>query len=437
MPAKSKKTAKTKTKSSGKGNDFLEFLTRDLNFDDIKANNMKTGKKNSNGKSENGKSKGEAKKQGGGSVSMYRGIAYLFIFLVVILLGVIFYFSFAGVKITIIPNQERTEGNVFFQVYDKSNDSFSGKDKAIEGAVKKVNVSFSKEYVPTGEKILSEEVVGKAVVYNNYNKSQPLVATTRLLTADDKLFRIKNTVNVPAGGQVEVEIYADQPGESMVIGPSKFTIPGLWAGLQDQIYAESAAYTEYEKEVERHIAQADIDSAVKDAKSGLLEEAKNKADNGYNKFFFKLDDNSIVQDISGKVDEKKDKFTVKLSADVVVIAFDNKEAEEAVMAKFNNASPGNQKLLGFEDDNISYTLSEADADEGLAVLNASFAGKLSLSGTSDIINPNELVGLTDAQLKKYLDSLDEVAGYEIKFYPSFVKRAPKLPDRIKIMILSE
>ena len=66
-----------------------------------------------------------------------------------------------------------------------------------------------------------------------------MVATTRLLTSEGVLFRLKDRVNVPAGGEIEVEVYADQSGIASEIGPSQFTIPGLRTDLQKLIYAVS------------------------------------------------------------------------------------------------------------------------------------------------------------------------------------------------------
>src|SRR3989339_713300 len=55
---------------------------------------------------------------GGRSVGMYRKIALSFVVLTVVLLAVIFYFSFTRVTITLIPNQERVSNNLIFDIHD-------------------------------------------------------------------------------------------------------------------------------------------------------------------------------------------------------------------------------------------------------------------------------------------------------------------------------
>src|SRR3989339_681891 len=171
---------------------------------------------------------------GGRSVGMYRKIALSFVVLTVVLLAVIFYFSFTRVTITLIPNQERVSNNLIFDIYDSENaDSVSA--MGVPGIVRQITIEDKKEYQASGSNVIGKEVVGKIDIINDYNKNQPLVATTRLISSDGKLFRLKETVNVPVGGLKDVEIYADEAKPEMATGPTTFTIPGLWAGLQDKI----------------------------------------------------------------------------------------------------------------------------------------------------------------------------------------------------------
>ncbi|MDO8260414.1 MAG: hypothetical protein Q7T50_02845, partial [Candidatus Magasanikbacteria bacterium] len=55
----------------------------------------------------------------GRSVSLYRKIAYFFVALVAALLVFIFFFSVVKTTITLIPDQERVQNNLVFDVFDK------------------------------------------------------------------------------------------------------------------------------------------------------------------------------------------------------------------------------------------------------------------------------------------------------------------------------
>jgi len=370
------------------------------------------------------------------SLRLYRNIAYFFIFLVIVLLLGVSYFAFVKVSITIIPNQERISNNMIFDVYDKDKQGGESKD-AIKGIVRKVPIHYSVKYQSSGTEVIGKEAVGEVKIINNYTKNQPLVATTRLLSSDDKLFRLKETVNAPAGGSVMASIYADDPSPEMAIGPSKFTVPGLWAGLQDQIYAESESDIVYRQKVKKYIVDMDIENGVMDLKQQLLTQAKaeiNKTYEEYGEIIYKIDENSIVSEVDGKIGDEVEEFSITMDADVIVVAFDEQKASDLAKNKFITALSDNKELLSFDDENIIYSLNNYDYLSGEAAINATFEGKVSLKEDSTVVDKDKILGLKHEELDAYLSELPDIAGYEVRYYPSFIKIVPKLADRIEIDI---
>ncbi|MEK7203005.1 MAG: hypothetical protein AAB653_01690 [Patescibacteria group bacterium] len=370
----------------------------------------------------------------GKPINIYRKIAVSFIFLTILLVAIIFYFSLVKVSIILTPSQEDINNNLTLDIYDQQKNPVLN-NNVILGMVKRVEVEESAVYNASKKEILGQEVVGKVTIINDYNKSQPLVATTRLLSSDNKLFRIKNTVNVPAGGKVEVEVYADEPSQEVAIGPSKFTIPGLWAGMQDKIYGQSQTAMEYKEKNRATIQQSDIDQAVNDLKTILANKAKEQINNdfkNYDQVIYKIDDNSITQQLDGKVGEEKDKFTLSIKTMVTVVAFANEKVFQLAKQKLISTLPDDKELISFNKKDIAYNLNNFDLGQGMATVNAVFAGKMSLKKDVEIINRNKLLGLTEEQLSQYLNSIPEISGYEIKFFPSFIKKVPNLIDRVKI-----
>ncbi|MCX6796649.1 MAG: hypothetical protein NTW06_04100 [Candidatus Falkowbacteria bacterium] len=247
------------------------------------------------------------------SLKLYRNIAWIFIAATLVLGLVIGYFTFVKITITLVPNQESINNNLILDVYDQEKNSEVG-GNGILGVVKKTNVKVEKEYQVTGEEIIGKEAVGEATIINNYEKNQPLVATTRLLTPDGKLFRIKDTVNVPAGGSIKVEIYADQPSEEMAIGSSTFSIPGLWAGLQEKIYAQSDQSVVYQQKIKKSVKEEDLENSLRNLKDEVVNKAKEEIANNYkdfSKIIYSIDEKSIVSQINAKAGEEKEKFTGK------------------------------------------------------------------------------------------------------------------------------
>ncbi|MBU4257436.1 hypothetical protein KJ586_04045 [Patescibacteria group bacterium] len=369
------------------------------------------------------------------SIAVYRKIAYSFIILTVMLLAAIFYFSFVKVTITILPKQEAINSNLIVDILDKDKGTAAG--GAVTGEVKQAEIEQSKTYAGSGIETVGEEVKGKIIVFNNYNRSQQLVATTRFLSPDNKLFRLKNTITVPAGGRVEADVYADEVNPEMAIAAAHFIIPGLWAGLQDKIYGESKEPMEYSRKVKRYIQQADIETAVKDLRESLLEKAKVEIGENYKDYsrvIYDIDNNSISREVGGKVGEEKDEFPVTMKTNVIVVAFNEDDIFKLAQQKLNSILSDDKKLAEFGKDNISYGLNGYNINQGSASLNASFSGKITAREGADIVERDKILGLSREQLDVYLKNMPEIADYEIKFYPSFINKVPNLADRIEIEI---
>ncbi|MEA1962648.1 MAG: hypothetical protein U9M94_00235 [Patescibacteria group bacterium] len=370
------------------------------------------------------------------SINIYRRIAYFFIFLVIILIGFIAYFSLVKVNIALVPNQERISNNIIFDIYSKELKK-SESDSAIIGIVKNIVITVEKEFESGGAEVIGKEVSGDVIIYNNYTKNQPLVASTRLITQDGKLFRIKNTINVPAGGSIQVEVYADAPSAEMAVESAKFTIPGLWAGLQDKIYAETKTSLDYKQKVKKYITQNDIDDKARELKQLLIAQAKKEINEKYKEYsqiIYKINENSVESEVKGEIGDEVDTFSYSMSAEVVVVAFDENKTAALAKQKFLSALSENKDLISFDEKNIVYSLNNFDTGAGTANINASFEGKVGLKKDCDVVEVEKILGLNNEQLEVYLKNLDEIAGYEIKYTPSFIKKVPKLIDRVNIEI---
>lgn len=377
-------------------------------------------------------------------LKLYRRIVYFFMFLTFALIATVSYFLFVKVDIVLIPNQERISNNMIFEVDDKDSSTQAGTN-SVKGIVKKTNVDQVEEFPSSGEEIIGQEAIGKITIVNNYIKNQPLVASTRILAVDGKLFRLKNTVNAPAGSSVDAEIYADEPSPEMAISPTKFTIPGLWAGLQDKIYAESKEPVVFQKKVKKHIAPDDIENAIRDLKLKILTTTKeqvNEEYKDYGQILYKIDDNSIKSEVANKTGDEVDTFKVTVSAEVVIVAFNSDQATAISKQKFISSLPEGKEMISFDEDKIIYALENYDITNGSAMVDANFEGKISLKSDNDLsetsnalgLDKEKLLGLNEGQLNAYLKSLPDIAGFEIKFFPSFIKRVPNVNARVNIEI---
>lgn len=378
---------------------------------------------------------GEAKPK---SVNLYRRLAWRFIIFTIFLLLVVFYFSFSKLTIAISPKGETLNDNLLLKVQPAGvvgENTETDFREEIVGTVKEIALAEEKTFSATGEEFIGEEISGKVKIINNSNKSQPLVATTRILSPDNKLFRIKDAVNVPAGGEVEVDIYTEKPSEELAIRATTFTIPGLWLGLQDKIYAKSSEDFVYRQKVKKYIKASDIEGATKEMNDLLLAKARlsQKSVTADNETLYNTLDATSFE-ISAKAGETKDNFVIKAKGSLVLVEFSKEQVAKLAATKLALVVPDDKELADYSADNIYYTFENYDAKTGVATIKASFGGTMVLKSNTEIIDKKQLVNLNRQQLENYLKTFPEIKSYELKFSPAFINRAPRLPERIKIEI---
>jgi hypothetical protein len=373
-------------------------------------------------------------------VGIYRKISIFFIFLTIALLAAAFYFFLVSLTIEVTPKTESVSDKLNVTIINSAQNqtatSLSG-NPDISGSVEQIPVKEQKTYEATGANILGQEIIGKVSIINNYSQDKTLVATTRLLSPDGKLFRIKDKVTIPAGGSTDVEIYTDEPSQDMAIGPTTFTIPGLWAGLQDKIYAKSTTTFVYQSDVQKFVQDSDITKAMQDIKESLIAKVNDQFTNnykGFDKVIVQVDKDSLVSSSSVKANQKVDSFNVSLSALVDVVAFQTADVNKLAEDRLISVIPADEKFVGLDTSGVQYNLTNGDFKGGTANFEVSFSGTMALSDIDNAVDKTKLVGLNAAQIDLYLRGLDKFSDVKLIFSPPFINKAPSLVDRIKIVI---
>lgn len=102
----------------------------------------------------------------------------------------------------------------------------------------------------SGTEKVSERAEGSIFIYNTEMKVSRLIKNTRFENPDGLIFKIKESVDVPAAtkdakgalvpGVVSADVFADGTGDQYNVSPSRFTIPGLKNSPQyTTMYGES------------------------------------------------------------------------------------------------------------------------------------------------------------------------------------------------------
>jgi hypothetical protein len=381
---------------------------------------------------------------GGTPVGFYRKIAFSFIALTGVLVLFAAYFVLSKAEITVAIAKEPVSVD-FIADLTEAPKGETAPTAAVPGRVSisgkliETVVSGSKEYETTGKKTDDSEVGGKVTIINNYSKDQPLVATTRLLSPEGILFRIKNRVDVPAGGKVEVEVYADPPTDAAAkLGPTKFTIPGLWEGLQDKIYGQSFESMRGGKQEVKFVTQTDLDNAYNDLTetlSGQVMEMLKKEMPAAGEIFGKM----LIKEINEKrsslgVGETGDKFTATLKLKIVGVAFYRRDLESLAFSQLKTKVPEGKELLNVDYNALTFLIEKYDLKSHEANIMVHLDGEMAMRADNPIFSVDKFIGLSREQIIQYLSTYPEIERITIKFSPFWVKKVPQLKNNVKIII---
>lgn len=371
-------------------------------------------------------------------MKIYRKLAVGFIVVALLAVATIVYFVLVRAEILLVLKAGDTKPVYTLSIYDRGED-YVIPDNAVRGLVKVVELEQSKVYPVAGTEVIGQEVIGTITIVNNYDKNQPLVATTRLLAPDGRLYRLTNSVMVPAGSNLAVKVYGDKVDASMAITvDTKLTLPGLWEGLQDKIYANAAAGSViYQEKKKKIITQAEVDAAQADIKQALLQAAKDGLDESYASYdrrLYQVQDDSLKYQLVGEVGEEKDQLAMTVTGSVVIVVFTESSFYDLAKAKVESSLSDQQQLVNLKPTNFEYKLTQVDLERAIAEVEIILAAEVSFKSDASVVDKQKLVNLLQKQAESYLQGLPEVQSFQIKISPSFVHKMPSLVDRIKIDI---
>lgn len=363
---------------------------------------------------------------------VYVKIVSVFLVLTILAIFIVIHFAVSKVTIKIYANLANKTDSVLVEMLpetspDISAESFLGKIITVEFETEISSPSTIKT-------VEGDRAGGYVTIYNNYSKNQPLIATTRLLTPDNKLYRIQDGVTVPAGGSVEVWAEADEIGEQFVIEASNMIIPGLWEGLQDKIYAEAKDGMSLTSLPKYIVTQQDLDTtqqklaiqaeteALNLINASLPEKLVINKDRLFLKFT-KLDGTAV--------DSNSQEIYLKQAVTAYGLVFSEEDLQSRAEEKFVNELTSQEKIVKFLPNDFSYDILEINTETNKAVLDVSMTAVISTNEKISQIDKKQLIGLNKASVEAYLQGIG-VEQTEIKFFPVWLKKVPKIQDHIII-----
>lgn len=374
----------------------------------------------------------------------YSRATVVFVCLALISAVLVAYLSLSRTIITVTPRLQTQAVRFSLVVREAgtadSNDSDA--TAAVTGRILTTTLTKSDQFDTAGRgELVPAPATGQVTVYNKWNQVQPLAATTRFLSESGVLFRLKERVDVPPGGQVSAEVYADQAGEAGNIGPSHFTLPGLWPGLQEKIYAESSqAMTGGLKNL-KLVSESDFTQAQTALQTILLNDAKQE----FNKTLAEaqtpltlaeatLTPTVVKQTHSVEVDAEADSFEAALTLKVSAVALAPDALRQVAQNRLTSGAPEYSRLIAANVDDLAVSIDRINEDSRTAELTIESNAATAVTLDHPMFSKGTLTNKDRQSIKDYFAGFPEVNGVEVKFSPFWTFRSSNLVDHIEIRL---
>lgn len=322
-------------------------------------------------------------------------------------------------------------------------------EATISGIVLETSQSVSDSFLASTTKLKTTKASGAIKVYNAYStNAQPLIANTRFVSNDGKLFRITKPITVPGAhyeggklvpGAIEASVTADQPGEEYNIDPSTFSLPGLvGTASYTSIYAKSSEAMSggMSKEIVQ-ITQTDLDKAQAELTQKLREGSGRALEKMLPSEDYILLKEAITQkDIKfiplAKAGEEVSEFSAQAKGDAMAMVFRKSDAEAFAREYLFSQVPAD-KLLQESSLRIEYAFEDFDARK--MVIDLTLTLKADIYSATDMATlKTELTNKKPGEINDILKRYSHIEEAKVDLWPFWIEQTPDKAERIEIVI---
>jgi len=304
--------------------------------------------------------------------------------------------------------------------------------------IKEIPVEITTEIEPEGKiEQINAKATGMVTIYNEMNFNQVLVATTRLLTPNNILFRTQERILVPAHGSIQTLIKADVAGANGNIKPTSFIIPGLSPARQKLVYAKNhQPFTGGVKKIKK-LTLKDFNLAEEETKQELKEKAIKKFNN---QGVIATDSNVYLDQVSfnspNNPGDEKEKITMNANGIAYVLIFNH----EALIAQTKNQIKQElgtgQKILAYNEESFYFKINKIEPEKNNVEITTYLEAYATLDENNSL-EKKELAGLKPQEAQNKLLKNDTIQQVQIKLSPFWVTKIPRRSKKIIISINNE
>lgn len=297
---------------------------------------------------------------------------------------------------------------------------------------------INQQFKSSGVLLKMVKAEGVLRVYNNYHLGQILVANTRFLSSDGKLFRSKKRVYIPSGTSVDVEVIADEPGPEYNIPPTIFSVPGL-AGSPRYTVVFGKSFSSMKGGAQDKVAvvtEDDLRKAEDLLKEKVVSQLKNKIKTNAEVNSRIILDEAICQEVvetssSAKVGEEVEQFTYGLKMKLKGLSFRKEDLESFAKHVVLSKVPADREIVPASL-KLSYQSEAIREDEMVLSLNV---GAKTYSEINTDLLKRRLVGKKLKEGKELLLQNEQIFTAQIKILPFWKRKFPENPEKVKIKLI--
>lgn len=369
---------------------------------------------------------------------MYRTIAYTFLALTVLVVIGVLWLSSVQARITVNVKQETTNIDT---VVDVAQAPQPGQlhGAVVEGVYDQVK-QFSVDDTSSSTVPNVGIVTGVVKITNNYSQPQTLVEKTRLLTSDNRLYRITKTITINPKETINVLAVSDKPGATYILAPgTRMTIPGLWIDLQKWIYADSVSGFSASGATAsaKVVTAAQLSNAYASLEDAAFTQAKQtlQAEAGAQSDWQVLYEKKVVQQNSTVLaGETGDHFTASLKLDVTAVYYPQSDIRALVRDKLKDKLPDGRALVNFDPSQATYSIDQADPKAETARVHIVADASASLTAQSPELAKSNFLGLSESEASAKILSIDGVQNVNIQISPSWIHSVPTNATHVQVNV---
>lgn len=363
----------------------------------------------------------------------------IFSLLFAVIIGTFAFFSLLGIEVEIRPafSEKIIKKEI---IIDTSADELNFSESIIPGKLLQEEGKISQQFNSSGVSLEETKAEGVIQVYNNYRLTQILVATTRFLSSDEKLFRSKKRVSIPSGSSADVEVIAAEPGPEYNIEPSTFSVPGLVGSPRyTSVYGKSfSAMSGGFSGQTAIVAKSDLKNAEDVLKQKLSIQLTEKLASRSNNSSFALLKDTIVEKVietnslaPARTKTEQFNYTVRMNSTAMALQKQDLEnfAKEIISQEIKqdqSIAPNSLK--------IEHAVKSVNLNTGRAELELEISAKI-YSDINIASLKNKILGMSLKQGQQDLTEDSRIFTAQIRGAPFWKRSFPKNVEKININII--